>query len=34
MDVQLVIGAGAIGTATAQMLADRGVWVRLVSRSG
>ena len=34
MDVQLVIGAGAIGTATAQMLADRGERVRLVSRSG
>src|SRR6266540_2544848 len=34
MDVQLVIGAGAIGTATAQLLADRGARVRLVTRSG
>jgi nucleoside-diphosphate-sugar epimerase len=34
MDVQLVIGAGAIGAATAQMLADRGERVRLVTRSG
>ena len=34
MDVQLVIGAGAIGTATAQLLADRGERVRLVTRSG
>src|SRR4249919_3941906 len=34
MDVQLVIGAGAIGTATAQLLADRGGRVRLVTRSG
>src|SRR6266702_6533938 len=31
---QLVIGAGAIGTATAQLLADRGERVRLVTRSG
>jgi 2-polyprenyl-6-methoxyphenol hydroxylase-like FAD-dependent oxidoreductase len=28
MDVQLVIGAGAIGTTTAQLLADRGERVR------
>jgi nucleoside-diphosphate-sugar epimerase len=34
MDVQLVIGAGAIGTATAQLLADRGERVRLVTRGG
>jgi NAD(P)-dependent dehydrogenase (short-subunit alcohol dehydrogenase family) len=34
MDVQLVIGAAAIGTATAQLLADRGERVRLVTRSG
>src|SRR5262245_63173511 len=34
MDVQLVIGAGAIGTATAQLLADRAEPVRLVTRSG
>ncbi len=34
MDVQLVIGAGAVGTATAQLLADRGERVRLVTRSG
>ena len=34
MDVQLVIGAGAIGTATARLLADRGERVRLVTRSG
>jgi len=34
MDMQLVIGAGAIGTATAQLLADRGERVRLVTRSG
>ena len=34
MDVQLVIGAGAIGSATAQLLADRGERVRLVTRSG
>src|SRR6266568_4353123 len=34
MDVQLVIGAGAIGAATAQLLADRGERVRLVTRSG
>ena len=34
MGVQLVIGAGAIGTATARRLADRGERVRLVSRSG
>jgi nucleoside-diphosphate-sugar epimerase len=34
MDVQLVIGAGAIGSATAQLLAERGERVRLVTRSG
>ena len=34
MDGQLVIGAGAIGTATAHLLADRGGRVRLVTRSG
>src|SRR5262245_65207794 len=34
MDVQLVIGAGAIGTATAQLLTDRDERVRLVTRSG
>ena len=34
MGVQLVIGAGAIGTATAQLLAVRGERVRLVTRSG
>ena len=34
MDVQLVIGAGAVGTATAQLLAERGGRVRLVTRSG
>ena len=34
MDARLVIGAGAIGTATAQLLADRGERVRLVTRSG
>lgn len=34
MDVQLVIGAGAIGTPTAQLLADRGERVRLVTRGG
>ena len=34
MDVQLVIGAGAIGTATAQLLAERGQRVRLVTRRG
>jgi nucleoside-diphosphate-sugar epimerase len=34
VDVQLVIGAGAIGTATAQLLADHGERVRLVTRSG
>src|SRR5260370_34528452 len=34
MDAQLVIGAGAIGTATAQRLADRGERGRLVTRSG
>ena len=33
MDVQLVIGAGAIGTATAQRLADRGEQVRLVTEA-
>jgi nucleoside-diphosphate-sugar epimerase len=32
--VQLVVGAGAIGTATAQLLAGRGDQVRLVTRSG
>jgi nucleoside-diphosphate-sugar epimerase len=34
MDVQLVIGAGAIGAATAQLLADRGERVRLITRGG
>ncbi|MGH3480397.1 MAG: NAD-dependent epimerase/dehydratase family protein, partial [Nocardioidaceae bacterium] len=34
MDVQMVIGAGAIGSATAQLLADRGERVRLITRSG
>ena len=34
MDVRLVIGAGAIGAAIAQLLADRGERVRLVTRSG
>jgi nucleoside-diphosphate-sugar epimerase len=34
MGVQLVIGVGAIGTATAQLLAVRGERVRLVTRSG
>jgi len=34
MPVQLVIGAGAIGTATAQLLADGGERVRLVTRRG
>jgi len=34
MGVQLVIGAGAIGSATARLLADRGEPVRLVTRSG
>src|SRR6478752_2211327 len=34
MGVQLVIGAGAIGTATARLLAARGERVRLVTRSG
>jgi len=34
MPVQLVIGAGAIGTATSQLLADRGERVRLVTRGG
>ena len=34
MDARLVIGAGAAGTATAQLLADRGERVRLVTRSG
>ena len=34
MDVQLVIGAGAIGAATARLLADRGERIRLVTRSG
>lgn len=34
MNEQLVIGAGAVGTATAQLLADRGERVRLVSRNG
>jgi hypothetical protein len=32
MDVQLVIGAGAIGSAPAQLLADRGERVRLRRR--
>lgn len=34
MAVQLVVGAGAIGTATALLLAGRGDQVRLVTRSG
>jgi nucleoside-diphosphate-sugar epimerase len=34
MAVQLVIGAAAIGSATARLLADRGERVRLVTRSG
>jgi uncharacterized protein YuzE len=34
VDVQLVVGAGAVGTATAQLLAGRGGRVRLVTRSG
>jgi nucleoside-diphosphate-sugar epimerase len=34
VDVQMVIGAGAIGSATAQLLATRGERVRLVTRSG
>jgi len=34
VDVQLVIGAGAVGTATALLLAERGGRVRLVTRSG
>ena len=34
MDVQLVIGAGAVGTATALLLAERGGRVRLITRSG
>ena len=34
MDVQMVIGAGAIGSATAQLLVGRGERVRLVTRSG
>src|SRR6476620_1055769 len=34
MDGPLVVGAGAIGSATAQLLADRGERVRLVTRSG
>ncbi len=32
--MQLVIGAGAVGTATARLLAERGEEVRLVTRSG
>jgi len=32
--MQLVIGAGAVGTATARLLAERGDDVRLVTRSG
>jgi nucleoside-diphosphate-sugar epimerase len=32
--MQLVIGAGAVGTATARLLAERGDEVRLVTRSG
>jgi nucleoside-diphosphate-sugar epimerase len=31
---QVVVGAGAVGTATARLLADRGHPVRLVTRSG
>jgi nucleoside-diphosphate-sugar epimerase len=34
LDVSLVIGAGAVGTATARLLAGRGEPVRLVTRSG
>lgn len=34
MSVQLVVGAGAVGTATALLLADRGERVRLVTRRG
>jgi nucleoside-diphosphate-sugar epimerase len=34
LDVPLVIGAGAVGTATARLLAGRGERVRLVTRSG
>jgi len=34
VDVQLVVGAGAVGTATAQLLAERGERVRLVTRCG
>ena len=34
MDMQLVVGAGAVGTATAQLIADGGKRVRLLTRSG
>lgn len=32
--MQLVIGAGAVGTATARLLADQSEQVRMVTRSG
>jgi len=34
MAVHMIVGAGSVGSATAQLLADRGDEVRLVSRSG
>ena len=34
MSLHVIIGAGAVGTATATLLAERGERVRLVSRRG
>jgi nucleoside-diphosphate-sugar epimerase len=34
MALHVIVGAGAVGTATAQLLADRGEEVRVVSRGG
>jgi nucleoside-diphosphate-sugar epimerase len=34
MDLHVIVGAGAVGVATAQLLAERGERVRLISRRG
>jgi len=34
MSLHVIVGAGAVGTATAKLLADRGERVRIITRSG
>jgi len=34
MSLQIVVGAGPVGTATARLLAERGDQVRVITRSG